>query len=95
MPVSIAHQTEAQQHSMDRAGWQPDTLSPEQHGQLARAPVRVSLAQGTDARLQLRRGLRGRAVRSTAALFDGRYATLTVTRQPQITGWPRNAKLKA
>jgi len=59
VPVRLAHQAKAQQHPMDRAGWQPDTLAIEQHGQLARAPVRIELAQGTDARLQFWRGLRG------------------------------------
>jgi hypothetical protein len=80
---------------MHRTGRQFDALALEQHGQFARAPVRINLAQGTDARLQLRRGLRGRMLRAATALFDGRYAALTITRQPQVTGRPRDAKLTA
>jgi len=59
VPVLLPHQAVAQKHTMDGAGRQPDALAIQQHGQLARAPVRVNLAQGPDARLQLSLGLRG------------------------------------
>jgi hypothetical protein len=94
VPVSLAHQPVAQQDPMHRARRQLDPLAGQQHGQLARAPVRINLAQGTDAGLQIGRSLRGRMLGATTVLFDGRYAALPITPQPQITGWPRDAKLK-
>ena len=94
-PVAIlfAHQTEAQQHAMDRAGGQFDPLTAEQHLKLARAPVGIDFAQGTDAGLQLGHSLSGRMRGATTAFFDGRYAALAITLEPQITGWPRDAVL--
>jgi len=82
LPLGFAHQIVAQQNAMDGAGGQPDSPAVEQHSQLAHTPVRVTLAQQNHALLQLIGGLIGRAVRTLAALGNGRHTTLAVAIQP-------------